>query len=103
MANYLFLFQLWQFKVFAYHRYWVSLQRSALAFGAVATGFVGHYVANHHDYWFPGGFGANRPHLLVLGIAGFIVGFALQDVLANFAAGAMILFTQPTTLMTLLM
>jgi small conductance mechanosensitive channel len=35
-------------------------------------------------------------HLLAgLGIAGFIVGFALQDVLANFAAGAMILFTQP--------
>jgi len=35
------------------------------------------------------------PLLAGLGIAGFIVGFALQDTLANFAAGAMILFYQP--------
>ncbi len=35
-------------------------------------------------------------HLLAgLGIAGFIVGFALQDVLANFAAGMMILAYRP--------
>ena len=35
------------------------------------------------------------PVLAGLGIAGFIVGFALQDTLGNFAAGAMILFYQP--------
>ena len=35
------------------------------------------------------------PLLAGLGIAGFIVGFALQDTLANFAAGAMILAYQP--------
>ena len=35
------------------------------------------------------------PLLAGLGIAGFIVGFALQDSLANFAAGAMILFYRP--------
>ena len=35
------------------------------------------------------------PLLAGLGIAGFIVGFALQDSLANFAAGAMILAYQP--------
>jgi small conductance mechanosensitive channel len=35
------------------------------------------------------------PILAGLGIAGFIVGFALQDTLANFAAGAMILAYQP--------
>ncbi len=35
-------------------------------------------------------------HMLAgLGIAGFIVGFALQDVLANFAAGVMILVYRP--------
>ncbi len=35
------------------------------------------------------------PILAGLGIAGFVVGFALQDTLANFAAGAMILAYQP--------
>jgi small conductance mechanosensitive channel len=35
------------------------------------------------------------PLLAGLGIAGFIVGFALQDTLANFAAGMMILFYRP--------
>ncbi len=35
------------------------------------------------------------PVLAGLGIAGFIVGFALQDTLSNFAAGTMILFYQP--------
>jgi small conductance mechanosensitive channel len=35
------------------------------------------------------------PLLAGLGIAGFIVGFALQDSLANFAAGAMILMYRP--------
>lgn len=35
------------------------------------------------------------PLLAGLGIAGFIVGFALQDTLANFAAGAMILLYRP--------
>jgi len=35
------------------------------------------------------------PLLAGLGIAGFIVGFALQDTLANFAAGAMILIYRP--------
>jgi small conductance mechanosensitive channel len=35
------------------------------------------------------------PMLAGLGIAGFIVGFALQDTLANFAAGAMILIYRP--------
>ncbi len=35
------------------------------------------------------------PMLAGLGIAGFIVGFALQETLANFAAGAMILIYRP--------
>jgi small conductance mechanosensitive channel len=35
------------------------------------------------------------PLLAGLGIAGFIVGFALQDALANFASGLMILFYRP--------
>lgn len=35
------------------------------------------------------------PLLAGLGVAGFIVGFALQGVLANFAAGLMILFYRP--------
>jgi small conductance mechanosensitive channel len=35
------------------------------------------------------------PLLAGLGIAGFIVGFALQDTLGNFAAGMMILFYRP--------
>ncbi len=35
------------------------------------------------------------PILAGLGIAGFIVGFALQDVLANFAAGVMIIVYRP--------
>ena len=35
------------------------------------------------------------PMLASLGVAGFILGFALQDSLSNFAAGAMILFYQP--------
>jgi len=35
------------------------------------------------------------PLLAGLGIAGFIVGFALQDVLSNFASGVMILMYQP--------
>jgi len=35
------------------------------------------------------------PALAGLGVAGFIVGFALQDTLGNFAAGAMILFYRP--------
>jgi len=35
------------------------------------------------------------PVLAGLGIAGFIIGFALQDTLSNFAAGAMILAYQP--------
>lgn len=35
------------------------------------------------------------PALAGLGVAGFIVGFALQDTLANFAAGGMILFYRP--------
>ncbi len=35
------------------------------------------------------------PLLAGLGIAGFIVGFALQDTLGNFAAGLMILFYRP--------
>lgn len=35
------------------------------------------------------------PLLAGLGIAGFIVGFALQDVLSNFASGIMILIYQP--------
>jgi small conductance mechanosensitive channel len=35
------------------------------------------------------------PVLAGLGIAGFIVGFALQDTLGNFAAGAMILIYRP--------
>ena len=35
------------------------------------------------------------PMLAGLGIAGFIVGFALQDTLANFASGAMILIYRP--------
>ena len=35
------------------------------------------------------------PLLTGLGIAGFIVGFALQDSLSNFAAGMMILFYRP--------
>ena len=35
------------------------------------------------------------PMLAGLGVAGFIVGFALQDVLGNFAAGAMILAYRP--------
>ncbi len=35
------------------------------------------------------------PLLAGLGVAGFILGFALQDTLANFAAGVMILFYRP--------
>lgn len=35
------------------------------------------------------------PLLAGLGVAGFIAGFALQDVLGNFAAGVMILFYRP--------
>lgn len=35
------------------------------------------------------------PILAGLGIAGFVVAFALQDVLSNFAAGAMIIFYRP--------
>ena len=35
------------------------------------------------------------PMLAGLGVAGFIVGFALQDTLGNFAAGAMILIYRP--------
>jgi small conductance mechanosensitive channel len=35
------------------------------------------------------------PALAGLGVAGFIVGFALQDTLGNFAAGGMILFYRP--------
>jgi small conductance mechanosensitive channel len=35
------------------------------------------------------------PMLAGLGVAGFIIGFALQDTLSNFAAGAMILFYRP--------
>jgi small conductance mechanosensitive channel len=35
------------------------------------------------------------PILAGLGVAGFIVGFALQDTLSNFAAGAMILIYRP--------
>ena len=35
------------------------------------------------------------PALAGLGVAGFIVGFALQDTLGNFAAGAMILIYRP--------
>jgi small conductance mechanosensitive channel len=35
------------------------------------------------------------PMLAGLGIAGFVIGFALQDTLANFAAGAMILAYRP--------
>ncbi|MDH5627778.1 MAG: mechanosensitive ion channel family protein, partial [Candidatus Krumholzibacteria bacterium] len=35
------------------------------------------------------------PLLAGLGVAGFIVGFALQDTLANFASGVMILFYKP--------
>jgi len=35
------------------------------------------------------------PMLASLGVAGFILGFALQDSLSNFAAGAMILFYSP--------
>ena len=35
------------------------------------------------------------PMLAGLGVAGFIVGFALQDSLSNFAAGAMILIYRP--------
>jgi small conductance mechanosensitive channel len=35
------------------------------------------------------------PLLAGLGIAGFVIGFALQDTLANFAAGLMILFYRP--------
>jgi small conductance mechanosensitive channel len=35
------------------------------------------------------------PLLAGLGVAGFIVGFALQETLANFASGVMILFYQP--------
>jgi small conductance mechanosensitive channel len=35
------------------------------------------------------------PVLAGLGIAGFIIGFALQETLANFAAGAMILIYRP--------
>jgi len=35
------------------------------------------------------------PLLAGLGVAGFIVGFALQDVLSNFASGVMILFYRP--------
>lgn len=35
------------------------------------------------------------PLLAGLGIAGFIIGFALQDTLANFASGLMILFYRP--------
>ena len=40
--------------------------------------------------------GVNVTALLTgLGIAGFIVGFALQDTLGNFASGAMILLYRP--------
>ena len=35
------------------------------------------------------------PMLAGLGVAGFVIGFALQDTLANFAAGAMILLYRP--------
>ena len=35
------------------------------------------------------------PMLAGLGIAGFVLGFALQDTLSNFASGAMILFYRP--------
>ena len=35
------------------------------------------------------------PVLAGLGVAGFVVGFALQDVLSNFASGVMILFYRP--------
>lgn len=35
------------------------------------------------------------PMLAGLGVAGFIVGFALQDTLGNFAAGSMILIYRP--------
>ena len=35
------------------------------------------------------------PLLAGMGIVGFVVGFALQDTLSNFAAGVMILIYQP--------
>ena len=35
------------------------------------------------------------PVLAGLGVAGFVIGFALQDVLSNFASGVMILFYRP--------
>jgi small conductance mechanosensitive channel len=35
------------------------------------------------------------PVLAGLGIAGFVIGFALQDSLSNFASGMLILFTRP--------
>jgi len=35
------------------------------------------------------------PLLAGLGVAGFIVGFALQDTLSNFASGLMILLYKP--------
>ena len=41
-------------------------------------------------------FGINvGPMLAGLGIAGFVLGFALQDTLSNFAAGLMIMFYRP--------
>ena len=36
-----------------------------------------------------------KPLLAGLGIAGFVIGFALQDTLSNFASGLMILFYRP--------
>ena len=65
------------------------LRKTAAAIARNTVMLIGFLVALSHVGLEVG------PMLASLGVAGFILGFALQDSLSNFAAGAMILFYSP--------
>ena len=52
------------------------------------------HIDRHNHYFFPDGLEVT-PLLTGLGIAGFIIGFAMQDTLSNFVSGIMILIYHP--------